>query len=161
MTDYQIKPNTRRCALTGRELKPGDRYFTALLDEGHHWERQDFAPEAWQGPPQGTFSFWTGHVPAVADQARPKFDDDLLEDCFHRLADHLEPSKINFRYVAALLLVRRRRLKLEETVREEGQERLRLRDLRNGACHEVINPGLDEASMSEVQDEIFKVLGWS
>jgi hypothetical protein len=29
--EYQIQPNTRRCAVTGRELQPGERYFAALL----------------------------------------------------------------------------------------------------------------------------------
>ena len=161
MTEYQIQPNTRRCAATGRELKPGDRFFTALLDEGHQWQRKDFSPEAWQGPPAGTFSFWTGHVPPVQEVVRPRFDDDVVEDCFHKLADQLEPSKVNFRYVVTLLLMRRKRFKLEATRREGDEERLVVRDVHNGAQYEVTNPRLDEEAMSQVQDEVFKVLGWA
>lgn len=161
MTDYVIQPHTRRCWATGRELKPGERFFTALLDQGQGWERKDFAPEAWQGPPPGTFSYWTGKVPPSQDHQRPRIDDDVLEDCFHRLADELEPSKVNFRYVAALLLMRRKRLKLEQTAMLEGQEQLTLICPRTGAKYYLVNPQLSEDAISEVQDEVFKVLGWS
>ena len=57
--------------MTAREqglLRPGDRYFTALLEEGETFVRQDFSAEAWQGPPSAAFSFWTGRVPSTKSQ---------------------------------------------------------------------------------------------
>ncbi len=62
MTEYQIQPNTRQCSVTGRPLQSGERFYTALLEEGDHFLRKDFSLEAWQGPPPGAFSFWTGRV---------------------------------------------------------------------------------------------------
>ena len=56
MTDYQIQASSRRCAATGREIAPGERYYSVLLDQGSSFVRQDFSLEAWQGPPPGTFS---------------------------------------------------------------------------------------------------------
>jgi hypothetical protein len=158
--DYAISPHTRRCAATGRELKPGDRFCTALIDTGARWERRDFAAEAWQGPPADAFSFWTGRVPPDQDH-RPRFDDDALEECFHRLADELEPAKVNFRYVVALLLMRRKRLKLEQTKLADGQELLIMLNPRTAEKSPVVNPRLSEDQVAEVQDEVFKVLGWS
>ena len=69
MTEYQIQPNTRRCAVSGRELKPGERYFSVLLDEAGKFVRKDYGAEAWQGPPADAFSFWAGRVPAAGDRA--------------------------------------------------------------------------------------------
>lgn len=158
--DYQIQPNSRRCAVTGRELQTGERFFSALLEEDRQLVRKDFSPEAWQGPPQGAVSFWTGHVLAANDKLKPRFDDDLLEDCFARLDGQTEQSRINFRYVVALLLMRRRRLRFENSVVEGGVEKLILRCLRSGARHEVINPRLSDDEMTQVQDEVFNVLGW-
>jgi len=85
MTEYQIQPNTRRCAATNRELQPGERYFAVLREEDDRFVRQDFSVEAWQGPPAGVFSFWSGRVPTASQPARPRFDDELLFDCFTRL----------------------------------------------------------------------------
>lgn len=158
--EYQIQPNSRRCAATGRELQEGERYYSALLEENHQFVRKDFCLEAWQGPPAGAFSFWTGHVAPPADQNKPRFDDDLLEDCFRRLEGQVEPGRINFRYVVALLLMRRRRLRYETSVLQDGLEKMILRCQRTGEKHEVVNPRLSDDEMTQVQDEVFNVLGW-
>jgi hypothetical protein len=160
-TDYQIQPNSRRCAVTGRELQPGERYYSALVEEGTQLLRRDFCQEAWTGPPPGAFSFWTGRVPPPDDKAKPRIDDDLLEECFNRLDGQTEPGRINFRYVVALLLIRRKRLRFEQTVSAAGVESLLVRSCRDGTTHTVVNPRLTEEEMRTVQDEVFQVLGWS
>ena len=160
MTDYQIQPHTRRCTATGRELQPGERYYTALLEEGDQFVRQDFSSEAWQGPPAGAFSFWTGRVPETNEPNKPRFDDDVLEECFTRLEVQTEPSRLNFRYVVALLLIRRKRFRFEQTIEEDGIEKLQMSNIRTGDRHLVMNPQLTDEQMAEVQSEVFRVLGW-
>ncbi|MCS7046393.1 MAG: hypothetical protein NZO58_08565 [Gemmataceae bacterium] len=161
MTDYQIQPHTRRCSATGRDLRPGERYFTALMEQGDQLIRLDFSSEAWRGPPPGAFSFWSGRVPKADEAVKPRFDDDLLEECFHRLEHQTEPSRLNFRYVVALLLIRRKRLRFEQTVEENGVEKLELQHVRSGQRYFVVNPQLTPQQMAEVQAEVFRVLGWS
>jgi len=160
MIDYQIQPNTRRCFLTGRELSPGETYYGVLLDEGGQFVRHDYSAEVWQGPPEGAFSFWTGKVPATELGKRPRIDDELLVDCFDRLEGQTDPGRINFRYVVALLLMRRRRFKFESARTADSSELLKLRDARTGAEHEVANPGLSDVEMASVQEEVLRVLGW-
>jgi hypothetical protein len=160
MTDYQIQANTCRCAATGRELKPGEKFYTVLLDEDGAFVRHDYSEEGWQGPPDNTFSFWTGRVPEQEENRRPRVDDDLLVDCLQRLEGQTEPDRLNFRYVVALLLMRRKRFKFEETRTEGGQEILALRCARTRTLYQVVNPRLTEEEMARVQEEVFKVLGW-
>jgi hypothetical protein len=160
MTEYQIQPNTRRCAITGRDLRPGETYYTALLEAAGQFVRQDYSAEAWTGLPPGAFSFWSGRVPSETESRKPKVDDDLLLECFERLEGQTEPSRVSFRYVVALLLMRRKRLKFEEAKTEGEQEVLLLRCVRTGAKHQVVNPGLTAEEMTAVQEEVFKVLGW-
>lgn len=162
MTDYQIQANTRRCAISGRELQPGERFYSVLLDEGGRFVRKDYASEAWQGqgPPQGAFGFWTGCVPAPDDSRRPPIDDDLLVGCFQRLEGQTDPNRLSFRYVVALLLMRRKRFKFEEARQEGGEECLFLRCARTRAVFRVVNPRLTEDEMAAVQVEVFQVLGW-
>ncbi len=160
MTDYQIQPNTRRCAVSNRELVPGEKYYSVLLEEGDHFLRRDYSREAWTGPPPGAFSFWTGKVPQPEEGVRPSFDDDLLLDCFQRLETQQDPQRVNFRYVLALLLLRRKKLKFEQAAVAGGQEMLTLRCVRSGTAYGVINPRLSEEEMVQVQDEVFSLLGW-
>lgn len=160
MTDYQIQANSRRCTVTGRELKPGETYYSVLIDEAGKFARRDYSDEAWTGPPEGTFSFWAGRVPASGENRRTRIDDDLLVDCFLRLEGQTEPSRLNFRYVVALLLMRRKRFKFEEARMEDDREILTLRCVRTKALYQVVNPHLTEEEMVVVQEEVFKVLGW-
>jgi hypothetical protein len=161
MTEYQIQPHTRKCTVTGRELQPGERYYTALLEEGDHFVRNDYSKEAWQGPPAQAFSFWTGRVPTPTEPLKPRFDDDLLEECFQRLEGQADASRINFRYVVALLLIRRKRFRFEQTVFEDGVEKLEVVHMKTGARHLVVNPQLTDEEMNQVQSEVFAVLGWT
>ena len=142
-------------------MQVGERYFTARVEADGHFQRQDFAAEAWKGPPPGAFSYWVGKVPATPEHQKPRFDDSLLEDCFERLTEPLEPSRVSFRYVLALLLIRRKRLKFESTRTISGEERLILSCPRSGRRWEVVNPRLGDDEMKAVQDEVFEVLGWS
>jgi hypothetical protein len=160
MSDYQIQPPTRRCTLTGQELLPGARFFSVLLEKDGKLVRQDFSVEAWQGPPAGAFSFWAGRIPAQEQARRVIIDDDMLIDCLQRMGGQAEPAKLNFRYVVALLLMRRKRLKFDQVRTDGGQEFLQLRCVKTGTKYDVLNPRLTDQEMAEVQDEVFKVLGW-
>ena len=158
MMDYQIQANTRRCTATGRELQPGERIYSVLREEQGKLVRQDFGRDAWQGPPPGAFSFWAGKVPGRDEDRRPRIDDDLLMDCFRRLQGQTE--QVRFRYVVALLLLRRKRLKFESSRVEDGREILCFRDPRTREAHEAANPNLTEGEIAAVQEDVFKVLGW-
>jgi hypothetical protein len=160
MTEYEIEANTRRCAVTGRDLKPGERFYSVLLDEGGKFHRQDYSGEAWQGPPKGAFSFWCGRIPTGEAAGQPPIDDEMLVECFQRLEGDPDPARRNFRYVVALLLMRRKRFKFEEATTAGDQEVLILRCMRTRSQHRVINPKLTEEEMAAVQEEVFRVLGW-
>ncbi len=166
MTDYDIQGPARVCAATGRELKPGDRFFAVLREDAGKLLRTDYAADAWSGPPQGAVAYWAGKVPVAGHKPRkPVVNDDLLLDCFDRLKGSADPDGLNFRYVAALLLMRRKRFKFEDAARGhttdgQGRDVLIVRDARGGAVHHVIDPRLTDDQIAAVQTEVFRVLGW-
>jgi len=161
MTDYQIQPNTRHCVVSGRELRPGEKFYSVLLQDGGKFVRHDYAAQAWHGPPDGAFSFWCGCVPAADQNRKLRIDDDLLADCFQRLEGQADAAQVNFRYVVALLLMRRRRFKFEEAHVAGGHEEMVLRCARTGARYRVVNPCLTDEEMATVQDDVFQALGWA
>ena len=77
MTDYQIQTNTRRCSISGRELQPGEKYFSVLFDENGAFVRRDYSAESWSAVPEGAYSFWAGRLPLEANARRPPIDDDF------------------------------------------------------------------------------------
>lgn len=162
MAEYDIQGPTRTCAATGRELNPGDRYFAALTESEGKLTRTDYAADAWPGPPPGAVAYWSGKVPAAGAKPRkPLVNDDLLLDCFDRLKDTADADGLNFRYVATLLLMRRKRFRFEDAARDaDGRDVLIVRDARGGALHHVLDPRLNDEQIAAVQTEVFRVLGW-
>lgn len=162
VTDYEIQGPTRICAASGRELKPGERFCAVLADRDGQFVRTDYAASAWPGPPSHAIAYWTGQVPSADRPHKPVVNDELLTDCFTRLAGTTEPNQIRFRYVVALLLMRRKRLKFDDAKRDaDGREYLVLRDAKSGDRFDVIDPQLGEDETKGVQDEVFRVLGWN
>ena len=160
MTPYQIQGPARQCAASGRELRAGERFYSVLLEEAGQLVRKDYASDAWPGPPPGAIGYWSGRIPASGQPRRPTINDEWLLDCFAHLGEAKAPAQKNFRYVIALLLMRRKRFKFEDVRKSDGQEFLLLRDGKTGARYEVLDPHLDDAEAASVQEEVFRVLGW-
>ena len=162
MTEYDIQGPARVCAASGRELKPGDRFFAALTENAGKLVRTDYAADAWPGPPANAVAYWASKVPRTDHKPRKAVvNDELLLDCFDRLKDSADPDGLNFRYVGALLLMRRKRFKFEDAIRDErSRDVLVVRDTRGGAIHHVVDPRLTDEQIAAVQTEVFRVLGW-
>jgi hypothetical protein len=160
MTNYQFTGPARVCAASGRELKAGEPVFSVLRDEGGQFVRTDYAADAWPGPPTGAVAWWAGRVPEAGRPAKPTINDDLLVDCFEHLAGTTDPARQRFRYVVALLLMRRKRFKFDDARKRDDRETLVVRDAKSGRKHELVDPQLTEPEMDAVRDEVFRVLGW-
>lgn len=151
----------RMCCITGQELKPGERIYGVLYDEAGKFVRKDYSEGAWSGPGPGAIAHWAGRIPSALTPRKPTFNDKLLLDCFDHLAGATEPNRLQFRYVVALLLMRRKKLKFEDAPRKpDGSGTLILRDGRTGRRIEIDDPKLTEEQVAAVQDEVFQVLGW-
>ena len=87
-------------------------------------------------------------------------NDELLLDCFRHLGGSADPAKVRFRSVAALLLMRRKRLKFEDARKTDAGETFVLWDAKGKVRYEVPVPTLTDAEMDAAQDEVFQVLGW-
>jgi hypothetical protein len=155
---YDLATSSRRCARTGRELQPGERYLAVLYERDGHLVREDLSPEAWTTPPEEAFAWWQAKVPAADTSNRLVIDDGLVYDCFIRLEGNEDEQKINFRYVLALWLLRKRKLKFDEIRKEAGRDWLHLRETKAKKIHRVADPHLNEEAIASVQDEVEAML---
>lgn len=155
---YQIQATSRRCARTGRELQPGERIFSVLYEREGQWVREDVAKDAWTGPPPEAFSFWQTRVPSPKERRRLLVDDDMLRELFERLEKATEPRQVQFRYLLALWLLRRKVLRFEAVQRSGEREWLVLRDARSGREVLVLDPQLNESELEDAQGQLQNLL---
>ena len=158
MEQWQIQRTAGSCAGTGRQLQPGEEYYAALVDLGDSFERKDFTLEYWQENQPQVFSFWKTSIPLPSQKKKLFVDDTVLINLFERLAEEKEQLKINFRFVLALILMRKKLLKYEDSYRIDLQEIWKMRFVRETQIHEVINPQLDDEKIQEVSQELSAIL---
>ena len=75
-----------------------------------------------------------------------------------RLADTTDPLKLDLRYVIGLMLIRKRRLKLEGTKRRGGEAVLRVRKSRSKEVHDLLDRKLSDEAIIGVSQEIGTLL---
>jgi hypothetical protein len=122
MLDFEVQRCSRKCARSGREIQPGEAYYSALVAEGAQVNRLDFSEEAWSEAPPGTVAWWKSHMPGAGSK-RPHWapNDALLE--YFQLLDGV-PTKADVRYVLALLLVRRRIARWEHSEMDDNNQEI-------------------------------------
>ncbi len=157
MIDYEVQRCTRHCAATGRELAPGETFYSTLSSEGADVVRRDYSAEAWQGPPEGVLGWWKSHMPERDAKKLHWAPNDVMLELLESTEG--QADRQDFRYVLALLLVRRRVLRLEGTERDDdGREFSVLYCPRRETTYRVVTAPPDEARVIEIQAELGKLL---
>jgi hypothetical protein len=124
--DYQLKPIGKTCSASGEELKPGAECYSILVEENGRFTRRDFSTAGWNGPPENVVGYWRTTVPEQNDDKPKPLDADTLLNSFEQLAEDANPAQEKLRFVMALLLVQKRRLKLDGSRRDGEIEFLQL-----------------------------------
>ena len=155
--EYDIARPSRTCAASGRELAPGSVVFSALAAEGASLRRLDYAAECWHGPPEGTLAWWKTRLPLPGEQGPKLAPGEILLSLFRQL--EMQPERRELRYVLALLLVRRRVLKLESTAKEaDGTETLELFSPAERQTCRVAVPPLSPERRQQIQEELCRLV---
>ena len=144
---------------TARELAEGELYYAVLFETDQGFERRDFAADAWTGPPEGHFCYWRAKVPPRHKKpSTVVVDHALLTSFFCRLEDQKSEVRQEFRFVLALLLMRKRILKLDGTTREGDREYWRLRLVADQSEHTVVNPRLSDERVERLSAQLTAIL---
>ena len=172
-----IGRSTGRCAASDEVLNPGDACFTALVrsepdPEGGDadrpvFERLDFHPDHWD-PPAATdrlgdrlLCWWKTEIPEPGGRKNLFVDDETLVDLFARLEDEEDETRRSFRFVLGLILLRRRKLRVADRVREDGEDVWRFRKVGGGEdapTWSVADPRLSETDSEAIADQLSMIL---
>lgn len=127
--------------------------------------RQDYLESAWEGgarpsPPAEVFATWRMTMPEPGKKSSPLIGNEELLDLFMQMCDRPGERAAGFRYLLALILLRKRLLR-SEGVGRDGSLRVRLATRASeepGPVIEVADPKLDEASIAEAMEQIGAVM---
>jgi hypothetical protein len=160
VTDQHVQRTAGKCVKTGQEFAEGEAYYAVLFEDGDLFRREDYSLDAWDGPPQEAFCWFKTRIP-IKDKNPTKrvfVDDDVLITFFKRLADETELARQQFRFVLALILMRKRLLKYEETKIDDGAEYWMMKLAKERSIHAVLNPRLQDDEIQRVSSQLGAIL---
>ncbi len=155
---FEIEAITGRCAASGRTFEEGEEFYTVLFEQGESFTRADYSLEAWQGPPDNAYCHFKTRAAMKEKRKKMLVDNELLTGFFERLADETEPVRLQFRFVLALILMRKRLLRYEKSTVEDEVEVWSMTLTRNQSQQRVINPQLTDEQIENVSRQLSAIL---
>lgn len=139
---------------------------TVLTEEPEQFLRSDWCPACWDAPDKpdrpNVFSVWRGRAPRREEKKKLFVDDDLLVNFFQRLAEAEDDAKLNFRFVLALVLMRKKLFRYDKSAKDEQGRDVWLGSIKDEqgqwqSC-QVIDVKLDPDAITEVNAQLSQIL---
>ena len=157
MLEFEIQRSERRCSVSDRELKPGEMFYSAIIDADGELNRLDFSDEHWKGAPENCVGWWKTQVPTLASLKMKWAPNDVMLHYFERLLE--DPAKADVAYVLSLLMMRRRIL-AEKGVTQDtlGMEQINYFCPKNEKNYSVMVTPLHADRIEVIQAELAELL---
>lgn len=159
-TGYDVPRPIGKCAVSGNDILPGQKFMAAIRETPAGFERLDVSLDCWDAFDRANLlGFWQTTMPRPEEKKKLFVDDEVLCQLFERLSDVTEPAKVNFRFVLGLILMRKRLIVYETTRHDAGGRdvwvvRMKGKDDRL----DLTDPKLNEQEMTEVSGQLGQIL---
>lgn len=158
MSTWTFRRRHGTCARCERAFESGEPHWSALAVEGEQLAREDCCRACWPAASaQPGWLFWwrtrheAGRKPGLA------LNLEAIEALFLGLEGRAEVRLRELRYVLCLLLMRKRRLKIERILRDDEGEAMIVRRPRRQEALRVFVFDFDAARMGELREELRRV----
>ena len=122
------------------------------------FQRRDYSLDEWTGPPAEAYCHFRTRVPVRTQRKRVFVDNEVLVAFFRRLAEETEPARLQFRFVLALILMRKRLLRYDGSERTEAGEFWQMTLTADQSRHRVLNPELSDDEVGQVSAQLSAIL---
>lgn len=156
--EWTIEKSLNKCSSCAKEFDQKQEYFSQIFDSGGVFVRKDFCLACWKGPDASAYSFWRTRAAVKEEKPKRFIDLGIILDFFKKLGSSEEKAKVNFRYILALVLMRKRKLKFEGAKTENNSEILTLQEAGTDNLFSVKNPKLTEQELNSITQQVGQIL---
>ena len=165
MIDWNIQSRAHACQSCNKPFADKEAFHTLLFDQKHGYERLDVCEACWnsqysQGATdrKGFISHWQSIYtvpPAAAPDAIAK---DTAETLLRKLVERNEPEHAAARYILAVMLERKRLLKVKAQLKEDGRRIFIYEYPKTGDLFNIADPDLQLDQLEAVQRDVAYLL---
>lgn len=164
MTEWNIQSRAHACGACGTHFTDKETYHTLLFDEKADFQRSDICQGCWQRQfsegareRKGFISYWHGvyHAPAPPNEAIQK---ENAESLLRKLIELNDPQYIPTAYILAVMLERKRLLKIKEQLVRDGRRVFIYEQPTSGDIFTIVDPNLQLNQLESVQRDVAALL---
>lgn len=163
--EWNIQTRARSCQSCSTPFQDRAVYHTLLMDNGRCFERHDLCGVCWPEhasrvatPDGGCVSHWQGvftMAPASPPEAIQK---DTAESLLRRLVEEGAPARGGVIYILAVMLERKRILKVKSQVFQDGRRIFVYEHAKSGECFTIPDPSLQINHLEQLQRDVAALL---
>ena len=162
--EWNIQSRGHACEACGKNFADKEVYHTLLFDERAEFKRQDVCVACWEKQfsegareRKGFVSYWQGvyHAPPPPTEAIQK---ETAESLLRKLIELNDPALIPSGYILAVMLERKRLLKVKEQIQRDGQRIFVYEHPKSGDVFTIVDPGLQLNQLDAVQRDVAALL---
>jgi hypothetical protein len=163
MIEWNIQSRAHACHACGKPFADKEPYHTVLVDARASYSRQDLCQACWlerKGQAAGQAGF-VSHWQGLFQQPQPQPElirKDTAETLLRKLTELGDPAHLAAVYILAVMLERKRLLKVKDQLRQEGRRVFVYEQPRTGDVFTVADPGLSLGQLDEVQRDVAHLL---
>ncbi|HEY5915701.1 MAG TPA: hypothetical protein VJA21_34375 [Verrucomicrobiae bacterium] len=164
MTDWNIQARAHACEACGKPFAHQEPYHTLLFDEKADFRRSDICRGCWEKQysegakdRKGFISYWQGVYEAPAPPAEA-IKKETAESLLRKLIELNDPQYIPAGFILAVMLERKRLLKVKEQIVRNGQRVFVYEQPRTGDVFTVVDPNLQLGQLEAVQRDVAALL---
>ncbi len=165
MIDWNIQSRAHVCQGCEQRFADKQPYHTVLVDRRHEYHRLDLCERCWtekhggqSGEPKGFISHWQG-VYLMPPAAPPDpIQKETAETLLRKLVEQNDPRYCAASYILAVMLERKRLLKVKEQLRQEGRRIFIYEHPKTGDLFTIPDPDLQLTQLEEVQRQVAQLM---
>lgn len=164
MIEWHIQSRAHACQQSGRQFRDGEAYHTLLLDTKVGFERMDLCVEAFRE--SGTellakdnlVSHWKGVYEAPPPVPPDAIRKDDAESLLRKLLERREERHAAAAYILAVMLERKRILRVKGQSRDNGRRVFVYEHPKSGDLFSIADPDLQLDQLEAVQCDVANLL---
>lgn len=162
MNDWNIQSRAHACEACQQPFVDKQPYHTLLFDVAPELRRSDICEACWksaegQRDSKGFISHWQGVYEAPPPVVDP-IQKDTAESLLRKLIELNDPKYIPAGYILAVMLERKRVLKVKEQIILEGKRTFVYEQPKSGDVFTITDPALRLDQLEEVQRDVASLL---
>jgi hypothetical protein len=163
MTDWNIQSRARGCEACGKSFADQEAYHTLLFDEKAELRRSDICSVCWDKQyseardRKGFISCWRGIYEAPAPPTEA-IQGETAETLLRKLIERNDPQYVPAGYILAVMLERKRVLKVKEQLVRDGRRVFVYEQPKTGDVFAIIDPNLKLDQLEQVQRDVANLL---